>query len=124
MFDTTVPPASAWVDDDGKQHIEPTADRYCAEPRPLAVIYVLMPREPARREVTIEGLAPAAALNALMKQRFCSTPLDVTYTTVSLAALAGLVQETPVRQLYRPEGLETLASVVAAVRENIDHDGR
>lgn len=122
VLDRQAPLISTWADDEGKQHIEPTIEAYCAEPRPLAAIYVLMPREYARREAATEELSPAAALNALMKQRFCTAPLNSTYTAASLTALSELAQQTRVRLLYRPEGLESLASVVAAVQGNLDHD--
>lgn len=124
VFDGLAQPMSAWTDNDGKRHIEPTANAYCAEPQPLAALYILMPREPARREAALEKLAPAAALNALMKQRFCQASLGVTHTAASLAALAELVQQTPVRLLYRPEGLETLDSVVAVVEGSLSNHGR
>lgn len=124
VFDKSAQPMSAWTDNDGKRHIEPAAAAYCAEPRPLAAIYVLMPREPARREAASEELAPAAALHTLMKQRFCPASSEVTQTAANLAALAELVQQTPVRQLYRPEGLETLGSVVAAVQGDLNNHGK
>lgn len=123
VCDGPAQPISSWTDDEGKCHLETAAAAYCSTPLPLAAIYVLMARDPGRREVAIEELAPAAALSELMQQRFSTLPLDATYTAASLAALSELAQQTPVRLLYRPEGLETLASVVAAVREKQETDG-
>ena len=124
VCDGPAKPVSTWTDDDGKLHVEPAEAAYCPNPQPLAAIYVLLPRELGRREAAIEELAPAAALHALMQQRFGTVGYEPTYTAASLAALAELAQQTPVRLLHRPEGLETLASVVAAVQGNLERDGK
>lgn len=124
VCDGPVQPISTWTDAEGKRHLEPPAAAYCSNPLPLAAIYVLMTRDPERREAAIEELAPAAALNALMQRRFSTVPLDARYTAASLAALSDVVQQTPVRLLYRPEGLETVPGVVAAVQENINCDAK
>lgn len=111
-----------WTDEEGKRHVTPAAAGYCTAPLPLAAIYVLAPRDPARTEVAIEKLSPAAALNALMNQRFCMTPLSPTYAAETIAALSALAQQTPVRLLYRPHGLPTLPNVVDAIcQDAIDH---
>lgn len=107
-----------WSDDDGKLHVAPAVAAYCGQPQPLAALYVLMPREPDRTHVAIERLTPAAALNALMNQRFCMSPFSPTYAAESMAALSALVQRTPVNMLYRPHGLETLPGVVDAICED------
>lgn len=123
VLDGPAQPLSAWTDNDGKRHLEPGAAAYCSTPQPLAAVYLLMARDSGRWKAAIEDLAPAAALHVLMQQRFSTMGLDATYTAASLAALSELAQETPVRRLYRPDGLETLASVVAAVRERLERDG-
>ena len=69
-------------------------------------------------------MAPAAALHALMQQRFGTIGYAPTYTAASLAALAELAQQTPVRLLYCPEGLDMLPAVVTAVQGDLDRDGR
>lgn len=119
VLDAVPESPSFWANADGKRYVEPAAGAYGTEPLPLAAIYVLMPRDPARIGVAINDLPPAAALNALMNQRFCTAPLSATYTATSFAALAALAQGTPVRLLHRPQGLETLPEVVAAIRENV-----
>jgi len=106
-----------WTDFDGKHYVAPTS-AYCVDPLPLAGIYVLAPRDPARTEVAIEKLSPSAALNALMNQRFCTTSISPAYVVDSMAALSALAQQTPVRLLYRPQGLETLPDVVNAICED------
>ena len=108
----------------GKRYVEPGATAYCDDPLPLAAIYVLLPRDPGCTAATIEGLAPAAALNALMNQRFCTFPLDPAYPTTSLAALSGLARRTPVRLLHRPQGLESLPAVVSAIQKDVTGHGR
>jgi len=118
VFDAERATLPALADGDGKHFVQPGANAYCTEPLPLAAIYILMPRDPERTAVTIEDLSPAAALNALMNQRFCTTPLSASHTASTFAALSALAQRTPVRLLHRPHGLERLPAVVAAVQEN------
>lgn len=113
-----------WADLAGKQYVEPGAGAYCSDPLPLAAIYVLMPRDPGCTAVTIREQAPAAALNALMNQRFCTVPLDPAYPTTSLAALSDLTRQTPVSLLHRPQGLASLPAVVAAIQKDVAGHGR
>lgn len=116
-------PDARWVDVEGKHHLAPARDAYCAVPLPLAALYILAPRDPARSEVTIERLSPAAALNGLMNQRFCMTPLSPTYAAETLAALSALAQQIPIHLLYRPNGLDTLPSIVDAIhRDAMAHE--
>jgi hypothetical protein len=116
-------PDARWVDGEGKHHVAPARDAYCAAPLPLAAICILAPRDPARTEAAIERLSPAAALNGLMNQRFCMTPLSPTYAAETLAALAALAQQTPIHLLYRPNGLDTLPSIVDAIhRDAMAHE--
>ena len=115
VLDAEADASARWVDGEGKHHVAPARGSHCADPLPLAAIYVLAPRDPARIAVAIERLSPAAALNGLMNQRFCMTPLSPTYVADTLAALSALAQQTPVYLLYRPHGLETLLGVVDAI---------
>ncbi len=100
---------------EGKLFVAPTASP--AAPQPLAAIYLLMPHDPQRTTLLSEELGPAAALSALMSQRFCLAPLTADYPAQSMAALARLVQQVPVRRLYRPYGLADLPATVAALVE-------
>jgi hypothetical protein len=106
------------ADGDGKRFVQPGANAYCTESLPLAAIYVLMPRDPERTEVAVDDLSPAAALNALMNQRFCTIALPASQPASTFAALSALVQRIPVRLLHRPHGLETLPAVVAAIQKD------
>jgi hypothetical protein len=63
------------ADTDGKHFVAPAPNAYCAQALPLAAIYILMPRTAGRAQVACETLSPAAALNALMNQRFSTAPL-------------------------------------------------
>lgn len=110
------------TDGDGKYLFEPPLPVISAQPLPLAAIYVLAPRDPDRKEIVIASLPPAGALNALMNQRFCMTPLTATHAQDSLTALSMMVPQVPVRMLYRPNGLETLPSIVDAIRQDV-HGG-
>ncbi len=107
------------ADSDGKYLFDPPPAGICTQPLPLAAIYVLTPRDPSRSQIAIEPLPPAGALNALMNQRFCMTPLLGTHAADSLAALSVLIPQVPVRMLYRPNGLETLPLIVNAIRQDI-----
>lgn len=119
VLDAEADAPAFWVDVEGKHHLAPARDAYCSVPLPLAAIYILAPRDPARADVAIDKLSPAAALNGLMNQRFCATPLWPTYATETLAALSSLAQQTPVHLLYRPNGLDTLPSIVDAIHWDI-----
>lgn len=123
VFEAAQDTPAIWTDAEGKHHINPPSAA-CAEPLPLAAIYVLAPRDPKRTTVTIEALDPAASLNALMNQRFCMTPLTPTHTADSLAMLSALVPQVPVRMLYRPNGLGTLPEIVDAIRKDTMAHGR
>lgn len=123
VIDTQSAPATYWTGKDGKHLVAPGSGAYCSEALPLAVIYVLMPRDPHCSEISIEELSPSAALNALMNQRFGTIPLSTSHTASTFNSLAALAQRVPVRLLYRPHGLETLPAVVAAIREDaLSHD--
>jgi hypothetical protein len=106
------------ADADGKHFVEPASNAYCAQALPLAAIYILMPRDAGRTQAACETLSPAAALNALMNQRFSTAPLFPSYTATSFAKLSDLAQRIPVRLLYRPQGLETLPAVVRTIQED------
>ena len=101
--------------------VPPAHGQYQQTPLPLAAIYILMPRDPMRKKVDIEGLGPAGGLNALMNQRFCNAPITPTYPAETFAALSDLAQQVPVRHVYRPHGLETLPELVTAVLADIGH---
>ena len=115
---TREPEHSLVAGGDGKHLFDPPPSVICTQPLPVAALYILAPRDPSRSEFAIEPLPPAGALNALMNQRFCMTSLSATHTEKSLAALAALVPHVPVRMLYRPNGLETLSSIVDALRRD------
>ncbi len=112
------------ADADGKHFVEPASKAYCAQALPLAAIYILMPRDAGRTQVACAALSPAAALNALMNQRFSTAPLFAAYPAMSFAKLADLAQHIPVRLLYRPQGLETLPAVVRSIQEDALAHGR
>ncbi|WP_129673307.1 hypothetical protein [Candidatus Chloroploca sp. Khr17] len=114
VFEAGQPIPELWTDADGKHSVEATP-AHCVAPLPLAAIYVLAPRDLARTSVTIEKLSPAAALNALMNQRFCMRPLWPSHPAETMMALAALAQQTPVYLLHRPHGLATLPGVVDAI---------
>ena len=114
-------PTGYAADGDGKFFVPPAHGQYQQNPLPLAAIYILMPRDPMRKKVDIEGLGPAGGLNALMNQRFCNAPITPTYPAETFAALSDLAQQVPVRHVYRPHGLETLPELVTAVLADIGH---
>lgn len=116
-------PFPDYADLAGKCYVEPGAGGYCHDSLPLAAVYVLMPRDPACVTVAIQDLAPAAALNALMNQRFCAVPISPSYPRTSLAALSDLARHIPVRLVHRPQGLETLPAVVAAIQKDATENG-
>lgn len=116
-------PSLEYVESAGKRFVEPGVGGYCHDSLPLAAVYMLMPRDPAYNTVAIQDLAPAAALNTLMNQRFCTVPLSPAYPRTSLAALSELARHIPVRLVYRPQGLETLPAVVAAIQKDVIGDG-
>lgn len=118
VIDNGQEPLTRWADEEGKLHVAPAAGAYCADPLPLAAIYVLAPRDPARTDLAIDTLSPAAALNALMNQRFCMMPFSPTYAAETMTALSAIAQQTPVRLLYRPQGLETLPGIVDAIHKD------
>ncbi|NCC34987.1 MAG: hypothetical protein EOM24_23700 [Chloroflexia bacterium] len=118
MFEAGQPSPTLWTDAEGKHSVEATP-AHCVDPLPLAAIYVLAPRDLARTTVTIEKLSPAAALNALMNQRFCMRPLWPTHAVETMAALAALARQTPVYLLHRPHGLATLPDVVDAICQDL-----
>lgn len=122
VFEAGQTSPTLWTDADGKHSVE-AMFAHCVAPLPLAAIYVLAPRDPARTDVTIEPLSPAAALNALMNQRFCMRPLWPTHAAETMAALAALARQTPVRLLHRPHGLATLPDVVDAICQDLMPSG-
>jgi hypothetical protein len=85
----------------------------CDGPRPLAAIFVLRARE--GREVRIERLSPAAALPFLLRNTFGDRAVEPRTRAALLPFWTRLAREVPVHAVARPDGLDTLPSLVEAL---------
>lgn len=90
-------------------------ESFCAEPRPLARIY-LPRREEGRDAVVIEPVAPADAVMELVRHSILAPLVEgLGWQGRRLAVLARVVRETPVRRLLHPWGHDRLEEIAAAV---------
>ena len=91
----------------------------CAAKRRVAAIFVLAERR--SRSVSIDRLAPAAALPALLGNTFGDRVVDARARGRSLPVWARLAREVPVSTVSPPDGLDMAPSlfdaVAAAARE-------
>ena len=86
---------------------------------PLGAIYVLQPRDPARDAPEIVRLSTKAALHELWARRYSTVSVSSEQAAAELAMLAQVAQQTRICYLHRPDGLETLPQVIAAMRADI-----
>lgn len=89
------------------------------EALPLGAIYLLQPRDPARAAPAIEPLPAKAALHELWTRRYSPISVSPEHAAAELAVLAQVAQQTRICYLHRPDGLETLPQVIAAMRADV-----
>ena len=83
---------------------------------PLGAIYLLQPRDPTRRVPEVAPVSQMSALHELLRRRYTTVSASQAHTKSELANLAQVVQQTRICTLHRPDGLETLPQVIAAIR--------
>ena len=86
---------------------------------PLGAIYLLQPRDPARAAPAIEPLPAKAALQELWARRYSTVLVSPEQAAAELAMLAQVAQQTRICYLHRPDGLETLPQVIAAMHADM-----
>jgi hypothetical protein len=84
-------------------------------PVPLDAAYLLAPRGCADLKPSVRALPGAKALVRLMSERHVASVLEPDGHKRDFARLAELVQEIPIRELLRPEGLHAASETVDAV---------
>lgn len=99
-----------------KRYYEPEEHmRSLADARlPLAGVFLLAPRG-STATATVRTVAPAELLPALLANRHTAAVLDPAGHRRDFACLGALVQCVPGHELSRPDDLDTVAGVAAAV---------
>jgi hypothetical protein len=82
---------------------------------PLGAVYALAPRGPAGEAPSVRALAPADALPLLLAHRHVTFALDRGGQARDFAALAALAARVPVREVRRPEGLDSVPRVAELI---------
>ncbi|QXD15850.1 hypothetical protein GQ464_002560 [Rhodocaloribacter litoris] len=79
-------------------------------PLPIAAVYLLGPRDPGRTLPRVVPLHAATGLLALLPHTYARWALDQAGEAREFAVLGRLAASVPVRQLERPDGLDTLTA--------------
>lgn len=89
----------------------------CTGKRRIAAVFVLGKRRSG--SVTIEGLAPAPALRAILRNTFGERAVDARTTARLLPFWTRLAREVPVHAVTPPDGLATAPSLVDALAATV-----
>lgn len=94
---------------------------FCAQARPLAVLYLPQRRPPGEGEaIRIEALSPRDALVELLRASFIARPVAALgWQPRRIDAFSRLVERVPLRRLSYPSGFEHLDRVREAVLEDV-----
>jgi hypothetical protein len=85
------------------------------EPTPLAAIYVLGERDPGRVDSELVAEPPPIALGSLMGHRHAPFLLRPTDQARDFAALGRLVRQVPVYRILRPDSVDSVGRLAAAI---------
>jgi hypothetical protein len=106
---------NAFVPDD-KRWLDPAAlaGGFCATPAPLGAIYLLAPRRPDGKILTIESLPPHRAGLALLDHLYGARWLRIPKAK-ALEWCARIASRTPVRMVHAPPGLDRVRETADAI---------
>lgn len=99
---------------------EESGARFHASALPLAALFLLAPREPQRSEVLVERLAHKRVLQELWGGRDTSLTLSPQQSAAEFGLLAQVAQQVPVFYVYRPDSLQSLPQVMAAITATLE----
>lgn len=108
VFSAFVPDDKRWLD------AADLAGGFCATPVPLGVIYLLAPRRPDRKALTIEPLPPYRAGLALLGHIYGARWLRIPQPQ-ALEWCARIAGRTPVRLVHAAPGLEQVGETADVI---------
>jgi len=101
-----------------KRYLDASAGDGALTPAPLAVIYLLEPRDPERRYPAVTPLAPREALQCLMRHTYGRVWLDAQRHAHLFRSLARVTELVPVRTVHRGDRLADLPRLVELLMED------